>query len=197
LEPIPDVQATSNLTPAFLYVGRLARSKRVADIVRAFAAFCRTIGPAFLTLIGDGPPVYVAELQSLASSLGVSERIRFLGRVSSERKHQEMASAHLLLITSVREGWGLVVTEANAHGVPAIAYDVPGLRDSVLDKQTGVLVEPRPEALTAIMRELWVNHDMYTRLSTNARAWSQKFSFDKTADAFRAALNSAVGVAAS
>jgi glycosyltransferase involved in cell wall biosynthesis len=51
-----------------------------------------------------------------------------------------MSRAHVLLVPGVREGWGLVVSEANAMGTPAVAYDVPGLRDSVKDRVTGVLV---------------------------------------------------------
>jgi glycosyltransferase involved in cell wall biosynthesis len=59
-----------------------------------------------------------------------------------------MSRAHALLVTSVREGWGLVVDEAAACGTPAIAYDVAGLRDSV-PAAGGVLVPPNPEALAS------------------------------------------------
>ena len=51
-----------------------------------------------------------------------------------------MAEAHVLLMTSVREGWGLVVTEANACGTPAVVYNVPGLRDSVRNEETGLRI---------------------------------------------------------
>ena len=51
-----------------------------------------------------------------------------------------MSRAHVLLVPGVREGWGLVVTEANAMGTPAMAYDVPGLQDSVINGVTGKLV---------------------------------------------------------
>ena len=59
-----------------------------------------------------------------------------------------MARAHALVVTSVREGWGLVVDEAAAMGTPAIGYDRPGLRDSV-PAANGVLVEPTPAAMAA------------------------------------------------
>jgi glycosyltransferase involved in cell wall biosynthesis len=179
-------------TATFLYVGRLTRSKRVADIVRAFGVFVQEAGQGTLTLLGDGPPAYVDELRALAARLGILQRIRFLGRVSAEQKHQEMAGAHALLLASVREGWGLVVTEAAALGTPAIAYDVPGLRDSVRHEETGLLVKATPEALAQSMLRVWRDPNLHERLSSGARSWSHDFSFDRTEAAFRDALDAAL-----
>jgi glycosyltransferase involved in cell wall biosynthesis len=185
LEPITEVQVDRPSTPAFLYVGRLAPSKRVADIIRAFARFCTSVESAELSLLGDGPEGYVQQLRNLAASLGVSEQIRFLGRVSRSEKHHEMARAHVLLLASVREGWGLVVTEANALGTPAVAYDVPGLRDSIRHDQTGLLTRPSPDALADAMIRLWVDRNLYRRLAAGAVAWSSAFSFDNMTDALQ------------
>jgi glycosyltransferase involved in cell wall biosynthesis len=157
----------------------------VADIIRAFARFCTSVESAELALLGDGPKEYVQRLRSLGTSLGVSEKIRFLGRVSSTEKHHEMARAHMLLLASVREGWGLVVTEANALGTPAVAYDVPGLRDSIRHDQTGLLTQASPDALADAMTRLWVDRSLYKRLSARAVAWSSTFSFDNMAAAFQ------------
>src|SRR5256885_167117 len=71
-----------------------------------------------------------------------------LGHVSRTELYERMARAHCLLVPSVREGWGLVVTEANAVGTPAVGYDVPGLRDSIHAGETGLLAEAgNPAAL--------------------------------------------------
>lgn len=185
-EPITDVHVDKPSTPTFLYVGRLAPSKRVADIIRAFATFCTSVDSGELSLLGDGSNADVQQLRNLAASLGVSERIRFLGRVSRSEKHREMARAHMLLLASVREGWGLVVTEANAFGTPAVAYDVPGLRDSIRHDETGLLTKPSPEALAEAMKRLWLDPHLYRRLSEGAEEWSSTFSFDNTADALQA-----------
>ena len=64
-----------------------------------------------------------------------------------------MSRAHVLAVTSVREGWGLVVSEAAALGTPTVAYRVPGLRESVT-AAGGVLVEPTVSALSAGLTEL-------------------------------------------
>jgi glycosyltransferase involved in cell wall biosynthesis len=79
------------------------------------------------------------------------EGVEFLGHVSDEEKFNRLARAHVLLVTSVREGWGLVVTEAAQVGTPTIGYDVPGLRDSVV-ASNGILTSPDPKHLSAALR---------------------------------------------
>lgn len=188
LEPLSDLRVARSTTPRFLFVGRLAPSKRVDQTIRAFAIFYDSQHTGSLSIIGDGSQRYVHRLQELAQKLGVVDRVHFLGRVSKLVKHREMASAHALLLASVREGWGLVVIEANAFGTPAIAYDSPGLRDSIRHLETGLLVQPAPEALAEAMIRVWHESDLYERLSANSIAWSQSFSFERTAGAVREAL---------
>jgi glycosyltransferase involved in cell wall biosynthesis len=102
-----------------------------------------------------------------------------------ELKYRLLSRAHLLLVPGVREGWGLVVTEANAMGTPAVAYDVHGLRDSVRDGQTGVLVkEKTPQSLARSAISLLQDRDTLDKLSFNALAFSKEFSWDNTADEF-------------
>src|SRR5207253_5343417 len=101
---------------------------------------------------------------------------------------RRMAEAHVLLMTSVREGWGLVVTEANACGTPAIVYDVPGLRDAVKNESTGLVVSPRPKSLCEAMIRLTREPELYWRLVREARIWGSSFSFDDTAHAVQRAL---------
>ncbi len=192
LEPLTSVPRETGQTPRVLYVGRLSPSKRVTDIIKAFAGFQSKVVDATLHLIGEGSESYVRKLRALAQNLGVADRITFKGRVSTADKHLEMASAHMLVLASAREGWGLVVTEANAFGTPAVAYDVPGLRDSIRRDDTGLLVPPRPSALADAMVRLWRDSYLHERLSTAARIWAAAFSFDAMAAAFHAELSAAV-----
>jgi len=100
----------------------------------------------------------------------------------------------MLLLASVREGWGWWSPKQNALGTPAVAYDVPGLRDSIRHDQTGLLTQASPDALADAMTRLWVDHSLYKRCrrelscgaqrspSTNDRCISKKksprFSFE-------------------
>jgi glycosyltransferase involved in cell wall biosynthesis len=182
VEPTTTAKATM---PTFLYVGRLSPSKRIPDVIHAFAFFRDSVRTGQLWLVGDGPVEYLRKLQHLVSALGLRDHVEFCGRVSVDDKYRRMAQSHMLLMASAREGWGLVVIEANSCGTPAVVYDVPGLRDAVRNDQTGLVVEPSPRALARGMQHLWEQPDLYGRLATEARRWSGTFSFDMAAATIR------------
>jgi glycosyltransferase involved in cell wall biosynthesis len=192
LEPIADLDVPKSIEPSFLYVGRLAPSKRIGDILQALARFRQATGMGIVCLVGSGSQQYEQSLVRLADRLDISDRVQFCGRVSSQHKHLLMAQAHALLLTSVREGWGLVVTEANACGTPAIVYDVPGLRDSVRHELTGLIVAPRPLNLFQAMIRVTTDPGFYSRLSTEGKRWSRTFSFDDAARLVGLTLEAAV-----
>lgn len=179
-------------TPTFLYVGRLAPSKRVAHMLQALARFRHDTGTGTLWLVGSGSARYQRALLKLAERLGIADSVVFWGRVTLPEKHRLMAEAQALLMTSVREGWGLVVTEASACGTPAIVYDVPGLRDSVRHNSTGLVVMPRPEELSTAMVQITSDPNLYARLIDEGRRWSSTLSFDDAARLVADALESSV-----
>jgi glycosyltransferase involved in cell wall biosynthesis len=188
---------TKSTEPNFLYVGRLAPSKRIDHTIRALAMFRQSTGAGTLCLVGSGSDKYLHSLIRLADQLGIADSVLFRGRVPSSEKYRLMAGAHSLLMTSVREGWGLVVSEANACGTPAIVYDVPGLRDSVRDESTGLVVPPRPRSLCDAMIRLTNDSELYRRLTAEGQGWSATFSFDETARIVRLALDSAIAAGSS
>ncbi len=193
IEPITEVGASKPSEPTFLYVGRLAPSKRIEHIFNALARFRQVTGEGTLRIIGSGSQRYQQSLTRLARRLNIANDITFCGHVSSSEKHRLMAEAHAVLMTSVREGWGLVVTEANACGTPAIVYDVPGLRDSVRNELSGLVVPPRPDSLCEAMIRLTTDQGLYARLSVEGKRWSSMFSFDETARLVRLALERQLG----
>jgi glycosyltransferase involved in cell wall biosynthesis len=180
--------ATKADAPTFLYVGRLVRSKRVEHILQALAQFRQETGAGYLWLVGSGSRRYHQSLVRLAKRLQVEDHVKFWGRVSASEKHRLMSKAHALLMTSVREGWGLVVTEANACGTPAIVYDVPGLRDSVRHELTGLVVPPRPTSLSDAMIRLTSEPGLGARLAEEAKRWSATLTFDDAAQLVKDAL---------
>jgi glycosyltransferase involved in cell wall biosynthesis len=170
--------------PTFLYVGRLAPSKRIDHMLHALARYRHLTGIGNLWLVGSGPRRHQESLAKLAERLRIDKSVVFWGRVSSSEKERMMAEAHALLVTSVREGWGLVVTEANSCGTPAIVYDVPGLRDSVRNEITGLIVEPDPLSLANAMLRLTTEKDLASNLAAEGKRWSETFSFDTAAEIF-------------
>ena len=134
-------------------------------------------------VIGDG--YMLSELKKLGNRV-----IKFFGHVENRVKYQLLSRAHLTLVPSVREGWGLVVTESNAMGTPVVAYDVNGLRDSVLDGTNGVLVKGNdPESLARYTVKILTDKDMLNRLSVNALGYSRQFSWDKTFEYFSSQID--------
>jgi glycosyltransferase involved in cell wall biosynthesis len=125
--------------PTVVFIGRLEAHKRPQEAIRAFSILHDHDPRAVMWIIGSGP----MESQLRKSS---PPGVQFLGSVSQSEKFERLQRAHVLIATSVREGWGLVVSEAAALGTPSIAYDVAGLRDSV-GASGGILTAPNPEAL--------------------------------------------------
>ena len=101
-----------------------------------------------------------------------------------------MRRAWVLVNPSVREGWGLNVIEANALGTSGVAYDVAGLRDSVRNGETGLLVpDGDVEALANAIIKVLSDDGLRERLSRNAIKWAGSFSWDKTAEEFLKVIN--------
>ena len=93
-----------------------------------------------MDIAGTGPARDA--LLAQVRELGLEHAVNLPGRVSQQVKSDLLSAAWLTVAPSLAEGWGLTVLEANAAGTPAVAYDVPGLRDSVRDKITGWLAPP-------------------------------------------------------
>ena len=127
--------------PTVVFIGRLSANKRPEHAIRAFGLVRRQMPDARMWVIGSGP-----EEARLRKKAGPG--VIFLGHVSEGEKRDRLARAHALVATSVREGWGLVVTEAAASGTVSIGYDVPGLRDSIA-ASGGILTPADPASLAA------------------------------------------------
>ena len=142
-----------------LHVARLVEVKGTRHLLRAFAKIARTHDPVRLQIIGDGP--LKRPLQALARSLGVADRVEFLGALPHAEVLASMRKAAMLVLPGIRtatgreEGLGLVLLEAAATGVPVIGSRVGGIPECIVDGKTGFLVPERDEdALAVRMREL-------------------------------------------
>ena len=159
-----------------IVVSRLAPNKRVDHCVRALQCLLANGMEAHLTIVGGG--MSERQLRELGTTLGVGSRLTFKGSLSEAQKDEELRRAHVLIHTSVREGWGLNVTEAAARGTPAVVYPVAGLVDSTRHNETGLVAATEtPEALAAALAQLLNYPAEYQRLRRNALERARQLSW--------------------
>ena len=172
--------------PIVVYVGRLRRAKRPDHAVKALRIVREKVPGAELWVLGDGP--FRKGLEGLAG-----EGVQFFGGLSDVERRGLIGRCGVLVNPSVREGWGLNVVEAAALGVPCVAYDVAGLRDSVRDGVTGLLVESGDvEGLAEALVRVLQDEGLRRRLGEDALKYAQQFSWDKTAEEFMKILKAIV-----
>lgn len=170
--------AQKESAPTFIFIGRLKKAKRPDHALKAFSIIKEDIPEARMWVVGDG------YMKKNLENLDLKDVV-FYGRVSNEMKYNLLQKAHLSLVPGVREGWGLVVTESNSMGTPAVAYNVPGLRDSIIDGQTGILTrESSPQSLAQSAIFLLKNGHLLNQISNNALNFSRSFNWNSTADEF-------------
>ncbi|WP_018634823.1 glycosyltransferase family 4 protein [Parafrankia elaeagni] len=175
--------------PTIVCVGRLVPHKRLHLLIETLPALLARHPGLCVHLVGDGPDR--ERLTGIAERLGLTQGdsssdavIRWHGFASPEVRDAVLASAWLTVNPSHGEGWGLSVLEANGLGVPAVAFRVPGLRDSVRDGVTGWLVDEPGHLVDAIDRALGLLSDpaRARTLRAAARDWAGGFSWDGSAD---------------
>ena len=178
-----------------LCVGRLVPVKGIETLLRAFAAALREQPDLTLDIAGDGP--LRAELESLATDLGLAGSVRFLGRVEGIGAEMEKAAA--VVVPSLGEGFGMVALEAAERGRPVIASAVGGLPEIVDDGRTGVLVPSRDvPVLAAAMVEMVRDPARAAALGRAARERAlAEFSLARCADRIDALYREALARRAS
>ena len=123
------------------------------------------------------------ELHELVGLLGVADRVRFLGYVSEDEKLDLMRRAWVHVLTSPKEGWGITNLEAGACGTPTVASDAPGLRESVVHGETGLLVPHEDEtALVNALEGLIADAGRREEMGARARAYAERFTWDAAAE---------------
>lgn len=178
---LPNPKPKKEKTKTLMYLGAVAEDKGVRDAIKTFASVHLQNANTQLWIVGKGEEHIVESLKVLCKELKIEKRVDFKGFVSKEDKFRYLAKAYLLINPSVREGWGLVNIESAACGTPAIAYDVPGVRDSVLHNKTGILVKKSlgAEGLAKAAETLLKNKSLYEKLSKESKKWGQRFSWER------------------
>lgn len=165
--PPLDLRGPRSSVPTLVFTGRLARNKRPDHAIAAFRLARSQVPDLRLRILGTGP--MEDELRATAPP-----GVEFLGKVTEAEKYRVLSEAHLLVVTSVREGWGLVVSEAAAVGTRTVAYNVPGLVDSVRACKGLITRRASPEDLAPLILSALPEAQRSDRepLPTGTRPWN-------------------------
>jgi len=182
IDPLPPSRALRSPAPAIAVVTRLVPHKQLHLLVDAVPGLLSRWPDLRVDIAGTGPAREA--LLAQVRDLGLEQVVSLPGRVSDQAKSDLLSRAWLTVAPSLGEGWGLTVLEANAMGTPTVAFNVPGLRDSVRDQLTGWLAPPAGGLAMALMDAL----DALTCpgrqrvMADQCRAWAGRFSWDVSAE---------------
>jgi glycosyltransferase involved in cell wall biosynthesis len=191
-EPLPE--ATRADRPLVLCVNRLKRYKRVHLVIEALPRLIARVPAARLVVVGGGDQR--PALERLARERGVADAVQFVGHVDEAEKWRWYRRAWVAVNPSAKEGWGINVIEAATVGVPTIAANVPGLRDSIVDGHTGLLLaDDTPERFAEALAALLEDGALRDRLGTAARQRARFFTWERSAERVLATLRSALQIA--
>ncbi len=175
--------------PMVLSFGAVRAMKRTDQIVKAFELAQKEVPNLQLVIAGDASDKYGQRVLKMIACSPSRESIKYLGRIDQVGKAKLMQRCYLICVTSVKEGWGLIVAEANSQGTPAVVYDVDGLRDSVRDGVTGLICqENKPKDLATNVIRLLRSQEKYQNFRKNAWQWSKQINFEKSYADFRKAV---------
>jgi glycosyltransferase involved in cell wall biosynthesis len=178
--------------PVIGTIGRLAKPKRVGDVLKAAVQLKQDWPDLVVLIAGEGSER--ERLEAHASQLGLNGHVRFLGRVSDAASFMHLLD--LFVFPSAWEAFGLVAAEAMASGVPVVGTNVGGLPEVVADGETGLVVPPaEPERLAQAIAHLLCDEARRRQMALKAqrsvieRRFSTEAMADQTAALYRSLLS--------
>lgn len=163
-----------------LFLGRIDVYQKGLDILlKAFKNITKREMEIGLIIAGGGKDSY--KLKELISKLD-SFNVKFIGRISDHKKKKLLSNCLFVCMPSRFEGYGIVAIEAAACGKPVVGTRIPGLCDTVIDGETGILVgSNNSEELSKAMLKLIEDRNLRKKLGRNGRRWAKKFGWDMIA----------------
>lgn len=182
-------------TPLFVFVARLVKMKRADLCIKAMKIVSFKYPQAKLAIIGYGPEEknlsdLIKQKNLEKNVILVSKNNLFFKKSAKDIKIKLLQKAWLLLLPSVKEGWGMVVMEAAACKTPTIVSNVTGLKNSVIANKTGIILSafPNENELADTMLKIIKEKKIRTSLSREALQYSQNFSWEKSYEKFKTLL---------
>ena len=169
--------------PLLVYVGRIKKYKNIENIIDAVKIVKEKIPGIKFKIGGRGD--HLENLKKYVEQKGLQKEVEFLGFLTEKEKAKLLGEARLFVTMALKEGWGITEIEANAMATPVIGSDVPGLRDSIINNKTGLLVKLNdPEVLADNIFELFYDKKRLKQMSGEAKIWASKFTWENSADHF-------------
>ena len=169
---------TRSATPLIVGVGRLVPVKRFDRLIRAVVDARRSAPELELKIVGTGPDR--TDLEALIEELDAGSFVHLAGRVSDEELVATYQSAWAVASASVREGWGMTLTEAAACGTPSVATRIPGHVDALAEGTSGLLADDQADLARQVAR-IATDSPLRQRLTTGALEHAGHFTWDATA----------------
>jgi len=183
----PEPHTVKTSFPSLIYIGRLKQYKHVDIIIKAASLLKQQFPNIQLRIAGHGSAQN--DLEMLTRTMQLQNAVSFYGYVSEQEKKKLLTESWIGVQTSSNEGWGLAVTEAGACGIPTVASDSPGLRESVHNGETGYVVPHGDvQALAQKIAALFADEHLRLSMGESARAFAQTFRWDQTAEGAMAFL---------
>lgn len=190
MQPVEDLRSIHKFKkPTVLSHGSMRAMKRTIDQIKAFELAKKDIPDLQLKVSGSSSGSYGKQVLAYINKSPYKQDIEYLGRTTEAQKIDLMQRCHAILVTSIEEGWGLIVTEANSQGTPAVVYDVAGLRDSVQSMKTGIVTAPNPAGLASGIVAILKDEKAYKAMQAAGWEWSKHITFDQSYEDFKQALD--------
>ena len=178
----PHPNHARSVDPTVLYLGRLKKYKRIDLLLHAVDKLAQQGVEVTLKIAGTGDDL--RRLESLCIKLDITNQVDFMGYVSEKKKLELLQTCWLHALTSSKEGWGISCLESSACGTPTVASDSPGLRESVVSGETGLLVpHGDQQKLTLAIGSLLSNHQAREEMGRRGRRFAERYSWDNSARA--------------
>ncbi len=190
LDPVKDPFKSKKFNePTLLSLGAIRSMKQTDHIVKAFELAKQKIPSLKLLVAGGVEDSYGKEVLKKIESSPESKSITYLGKVDKSKKIELLQKSHLLCSTSIKEGWGLTITEAASQGTPALVYDTDGLRDSVKHGKAGIM-SPKNDIVKFSQKiiDVFNMNGHYKDLQKTAWSLSKEINFENSYRDFKQAL---------
>ncbi|WXR60782.1 glycosyltransferase family 4 protein [Peptostreptococcaceae bacterium AGR-M142] len=184
--------------PTFIYVGRYAKYKGIDDSLKAFCEVKKEFKNAKFWILGKKNEEYlknnllpILDQNNISyGDKGEDKDVTIFGFVSEEEKLNLMSKAHVLLFPSLREGWGLIITEAAAVGTYSIVYNSQGTRDAVDNGNAGCMCQNNTvDEIVSYMTRSLKDEEFFAQMREQAYNFSLNFHWDNTATSFIECMN--------